>query len=169
MGEVKRIKCKKCGTSNIYGAKVCAKCKTKLVSPMKSCPKCAKKNIQEANTCISCGFKFSRQIGIKKRFFVNLVISFLLMGVLCFLVFMDKVGLVSNLNRAFKVGAAILVVCLFVENLTYNTKDKINYTAESEMLDNNKVTKRMKKFSVAVIILGVLVAIGVLGWFIFFK
>lgn len=166
MEDVKKIKCKKCGSINIYGAKVCHKCKAKLEN-LKSCPKCAKRNSLEAKVCSSCGFRFSKQKSAKKSFFINLSISILLMVVMVLLVVFNKSGVVTDISKVLKVLAGALVLALLFSNFNYNSKDKINYTAESEMMEKNPVTNRMKIISNIVIVIGGLVVLGVCIYFYF--
>ena len=50
------MKCPKCGTNNVEGAKFCEKCGESLIAPNGIiCPKCGHKNKPTAQHCIECG------------------------------------------------------------------------------------------------------------------
>ena len=61
-----------------------------------------------------------------------------------------------------------MILAILVNTLTYGSKDKINYTAEDEMLYDYKKFNGMKRFiSIAIIVGGILAIIYLIYYYIF--
>jgi len=167
MQELKKIKCQKCGTSNIYGAKYCCKCQEKLKDGYKTCPRCAKKNHFKAEKCINCGFKFAHQKSNSKSILINLFISIIIMLLLWLLVFLNKNGVVSNINKLLKILSSIMIIVLLISSINYNFKDKINYDNESEIKNKKEISSIMKYKSNIAIVIGSVIVLIILIYFYF--
>lgn len=149
--EVKKmIVCKNCGTENKYGTKKCVKCDNEL-STTRVCPRCAKINNSEAERCIRCGYAFDSK---NRGFLVNLILSIILVVSLLIINKYDPTvfkGLTNNMKRIAVIG----VVLILIATLTYGRKDINKFSAEEQIIENNKIFKVRKAFS---IVLGVLLA-----------
>lgn len=167
MKDIKKIKCSKCGFSNVLGTKKCVKCKTKLEIPTKSCPKCAKINKKDVNKCVSCGYKFN---GRKRGMLANLIISLVIVGILIFLVVLEHNGVVSSITKGLKVLSLLFVVYIVYSSLSYGSKEIANYeSAEKDLIKENKKFSKMKKISNIAVVIGALIVFAILIYFYFFK
>ena len=150
-----KVICKNCGTENDHNAKKCSNCKKELVVT-KVCPRCAKVNDEKEKRCIRCGYLFSSK---NRSFIVNLLLSILLVSSLWIVNKYDSSafkGLTNNMKRIAVIGIILIVVA----TLTYGHKDIKKFSAEEQIIENNKIFKIRKALS---ILLGLLVA----GIFIF--
>jgi uncharacterized membrane protein len=151
----KKVICQNCGTENDHNAKKCSNCKKELVVT-KVCPRCAKVNEDSVDRCIRCGYSFNSR---NRSFIVNLLLSILLVSSLIIINKFDPTafkGLTNNMKRIAVVGIVLIVIA----TLTYGHKDIKKFSAEEQIIENNKIFKIRKAFS---ILLGLLVA----GVFIF--
>ncbi len=160
------VKCPRCGFENIKGTKKCSKCKKDIDSIRKSCPKCGKINANNVKRCGNCKYDFAKK---KRSIWFNLLISILIIGILCLLVYLDKEGLVKKFSLALKVLAGFSVFVIFIKFLTYGKNDIINYTAEDEILDNQKSLNIMRRWSNIAIIMGGLLVLGFLIYYYFIR
>ncbi len=164
MEEIKKIKCKSCGYVNILGTKKCVRCKKRLEQVTKSCPKCAKKNILEVTRCVKCGYRFDKK---KKSVLFNFLLSISLVIILFLLLFLDKKGLVGNLNKGFKVLACFLVLGIICSIFLYGRKDIVSYHKENEFVKEDKRINKLKIASNLAIILGGILVFVLLLYFLF--
>lgn len=155
MTDVKTIKCNRCGFENIYGTKKCLQCKTTLKTDL-VCPRCAKKNMTDSKRCVNCGYSFERKKG---GIFFNLVISVLLVALLFIVNYFDS-SIFSSLTKNMKRVAVVVIILIVIAILTYGRKEINHYSAEEQMMENSKMMKFRKIFS---IVLGLVTA----GIFIF--
>ena len=162
--KIEKVKCSKCGFENIKGTKVCIKCKTPLAKT-KSCPKCAKRNKIDAVRCDKCGYKFNRK---KKSIWFNLIISTLLVIVLALMVYYEHSGAVNNISNVLKILAALFIFSLLYGTINYGKSDIIKFSAEEEMMDNEKFAL-LKKISNIAIIVGTVLVVGFLIYYYFIK
>lgn len=165
MDNVKQIKCPKCGFLNMKGTRTCSKCHTNIDSYRKSCPKCGKINANNVKRCVSCKYNFMKK---RKSIWFYLIISLIFMVVLFLLVYFCKDGFYKKFNLVLKVFSGFMILAILVNTLTYGSKDKINYTAEDEMLYDYKKFNGMKRFSsIAIIVGGILAIIYLIYYYIF--
>lgn len=163
MEEFEQIKCKNCGFVNIKGTKTCSRCHTNVDSARKSCPRCGKVNANNVKKCVNCRFDFTKK---RKSIFFYLVLSLLIVGVLLLLTYLDYESIVDKFSFGLRVIAGFIVFAIVLNIFTYGSKDKINYAAEDEMIDNHKKLDKMKKFSnIAVIIGGIIVFIVLIVYY----
>lgn len=159
------IICPNCGFKNIKGTRKCSKCRKDIDTLRKSCPNCGKINYNNVKNCVSCKFDFTKK---RRSIWFNLIISLLIVGILCLLVFFGKEGFVSKFNVGLKVLAGFSVFVLFVKTLTYGDKHIINYSAEEEIVEKHKKLINMKKWcNIAIIIGGILVFAFLVYYYIF--
>lgn len=161
--ELEKIKCSKCGFENVKGTNVCAKCKAPLVAT-KSCPKCAKKNKLDATRCVKCGYKF----GKRKSIWFNLIVSILLVLVLSFMAYYEYRGAINNINSIFKILAVIFIFALLYGTINYGKGEIIKFSAEQEMMDNEKFDL-LRKISNIAIVIGTILVVGFLIYYYFIK
>ena len=159
-----KVKCHKCGFENVKGTFRCIKCKTPL-SETKSCPKCAKRNKVDAVRCCSCGYKFNKK---RRSVFFNLIVSILLVVVLALMVYFKHSGAVSNINSILKIVATLSVFGLLYGTINYGKSEVVKFSAEEEMMDNEKF-ELLKKISNIAIIIGTILAVGFLIYYYFIK
>ena len=77
-------------------------------------------------------------------------------------------GVYKNFNLVLKVFSGFMIFAILVNTLTYGSKDKINYTAEDEMLYDYKKFNGMKRLSsIAIIVGGILAIIYLIYYYIF--
>ena len=156
-----KVKCRKCGFENVKGTFRCIKCKTPL-SETKSCPKCARRNKIDAVICSKCGYKF----GKKRSIWFNLIISIFLVIILSLMVYFKHVGTVNNISNILKILAAILICGLLYGTVNYGKNDIIKFSAEEEMIDNEKFNL-LRKISNIAIIIGTILVVGFLIYYYF--
>ena len=154
MDNMEKVKCSKCGFMNLKGTRTCSKCHTNIESYKKSCPKCGKVNSNNVKRCVNCNFDFMK----KRSNFGSFIISLGLVIILMVLVYFDKESIVEKFSFALKVLAGFMVFLLIVNTITYGSKEKINYSAEDEMIDKHKKLNNMKKRSKAAIFVGIIIS-----------
>ncbi len=148
--EEKKVKCPKCGFLNAYGTIRCSKCRTDL-KIYKSCPRCAKVNSVEVDRCVSCGYNFNRK---EKGLLFNFILSVLLVVALFVVNYLDPsafAGFTKNMKRV----AVFVIIIILIATLTYGKKDIKKYSAEEQIIENQKLIQFRKYTS---IILGILLA-----------
>ncbi len=166
MDKKNQIKCPHCGFLNIKGTRKCSKCKRDIDNLRKSCPKCGKINYNNVKLCVRCKYDFTKK---RKSIWFNLLISVLLVIVLCLLVYFDKEGIVQKFSLLLKVLAGFGIFVVFVKTLTYGEKDKINYSAEEEIVENHKLFHNMKRWSNIAIVIGGILVLGFLIYYYFIR
>lgn len=154
MDNMEKVKCSKCGFMNLKGTRTCSKCHTNIESYKKSCPKCGKVNSNNVKRCINCNFDFMK----KRSNLGNLIISLALVIILMLLVYFDKENIVEKFSFVLKVFAGFMIFLLIVNTITYGSKEKINYSAEDEIIDKHKKFNNMKKKSRVAIVLGLIIS-----------
>lgn len=164
MKDIEKIKCSKCGFLNVKGSSKCAKCGN-VIKNYVSCPKCAKKNKVNAKICVNCGYKFRQK---KKSLLINLVISLLIVAFLFLLLTLEFTNVVSNITKGFKFISVILIFILLYTSINYGKKEITNYTAEEELIDDNKKVKKMKTFSNIMIVIGAIIVFVFLVYYCFY-
>lgn len=166
MEKQEQIKCPHCGFKNIKGTRKCSKCRKDIDNLRKSCPKCGKINYNNVKLCVRCKYDFTKK---KRTIWFNLLISLLLVGILCLLVYFDKEGIVKKFSLALKVLAGFAIFVVFVKTLTYGEKDKISYSAEEEIIEDHKTFNIMKRWSNIAIIIGGILVLGFLIYYYFIR
>lgn len=166
MEKKEQMKCPYCGFTNIKGTRKCYKCRKDIDSYRKSCPKCGKVNSNNVKLCVRCKYDFTKK---KRTIWFNLIISVLLVIFLCLLVYFDKEGIVKNFSMALKVLAGFAIFVVFVKTLTYGEKDKINYSAEDEILDDHKIFNIMRRWSNLAIVVGAIIILVFLIYYYIFR
>jgi len=161
-----KIKCPSCGFLNIKGTKKCSKCKRDIDSFRKSCPRCGKINSNNVKLCIRCKYDFTKK---KRTIWFNLFFSLLLMGLLCLLVVFGKERIVEKFSLGLKVLSGFVIFVIFVKSLTYGEKDKIKYSAEEEILGEQKNLHIMKRWSNIAVIIGGILVLGFLIYYYFIR
>lgn len=158
--------CPYCGFENIKGTRRCSKCRKDIDNLRKSCPRCGKINYNNVKYCIRCKYDFTKK---KRTIWFNLLISLLLIAVLSLLVFFGKEEIVQKFSLALKVLSGFIIFVIFVRTLTYGEKDKIKYSAEEEIVDDQKNLSIMKRWSNIAIILGGIIVLGFLIYYYFIR
>lgn len=167
MKDIKKIKCSKCGFSNVLGTKRCVKCNARLEMPTISCPKCAKINEKSVSKCVSCGYKFN---GKKRGMLANLIISLVIVGVLITLVVLEHNGMVSNITKGLKVLSLLFIVYIVYSSLSYGSKEIASYeSVEKDLIKDNKKISKMKRISNIAVVIGAFIVLAILIYFYFFK
>ncbi len=167
MKDIKKIKCSKCGFSNVLGTKKCVKCNSRLELPTISCPKCAKINKNTVEKCVNCGYKFH---GKKRGMLANLIISLIIVGILVVLTILEHNGVVSSITKGLKVLSLLFVVYIVYSSLSYGSKEITNYEGvEKELIKDNKKISKMKKISNIAVVLGGFIVLAIVIYFYFFK
>ena len=166
MEKQEQIKCPYCGFKNIKGTRKCSKCRRDIDNLRKSCPKCGKINYNNVKLCVRCKYDFTKK---KRTIWFNFLISLVLVGVLCLLVYFDKVGIVKKVNLALKVLAGFAIFVVFVKTLIYGEKDKINYSAEEEIVERQKNLNIMKKWCNVAIVIGAILVLSFLIYYYFIR
>lgn len=161
-----KIKCNNCGFINIKGTRICTKCGTNIDVYKKSCPRCGKVNSNNVKRCVRCNFDFMKK---KKTIWFYLLISCFIMLLLFLLGQFISENAFNKFSLALKVLAGFMVFVVLVRTLTYGSKDKINYSAEEEIVEDHKGFDRMKKFSNLTIIVGGILVIVYLIYYYFIK
>ena len=89
--------------------------------------------------------------------------------ILCLFVFFGKENFVSKFNVGLKVLAVFAVFVLFIRTFTYGDKHIISYSAEEEILENQKKFNIMKKWCNIAIVIGGILVFAFLVYFYIFK
>jgi hypothetical protein len=91
------------------------------------------------------------------------------MGLLCLLVVFGKERIVEKFSLGLKVLSGFVIFVIFVKSLTYGEKDKIKYSAEEEILGEQKNLYIMKRWSNIAVIIGGILVLGFLIYYYFIR
>lgn len=150
------VKCNKCNTMNVKGAKTCVKCKKALNENKKTCPKCAKYNLNTNKRCSSCGFRFDKKHSILKAFILSLIVV-----VILFVATFIK-GDTLRYDIGIKIICWAIIVSIILSTLNHNSKDQIDLSVDEK---TQKKFKRMEFFGKLFIFIGLGIAFFVIYWF----
>ncbi|MBQ8193696.1 MAG: zinc ribbon domain-containing protein [Bacilli bacterium] len=150
------VKCTRCNTMNVKGAKVCVKCKKDLNNKTKTCPKCAKYNDINSKRCVSCGYKFGKKHVLLKSFILSLIVVLIL-----FIATYIK-GETLRYDIGVRIICWAVIVSIILSTLNHNSKDQVDLNADEK---TQKSFRRMEFLGKLFIFLGFMIAFFALYWF----
>ena len=84
------------------------------------------------------------------------------------MVYYEHSGAVNNISNVLKILAALFIFSLLYGTINYGKSDIIKFSAEEEMMDNEKFAL-LKKISNIAIIVGTVLVVGFLIYYYFIK
>lgn len=159
------MKCPKCDYNNLDGVTKCGNCNYVFIKKKIGCPKCATKNDIGSKKCKKCGYLFSKNNGFKSVLKLLLIIIMLIF--LCLIVFIKNNIIVKKVQIIMATLSIIAIGILIVREIIFSSKNKLDLRCPELIITNDNIDK-LKKISLLMFGLLIIVVIGVLI-FLFFK